>query len=99
MNVYLNLRLNYTFGPCVLAYSRKWSCPFKTEQNCPSIIIFVAFFVLPPILPSKNAQVASECLCGIASLKNAIHMSLKQQFLILKNNLNIHKLKQKQIVI
>ncbi|AES65848.1 endoplasmic reticulum protein ERp29, carboxy-terminal domain protein [Medicago truncatula] len=42
-------RLNYTFGPRVLAYSRNWSCPFKTEQNGPSIIIFVAFFVLPPI--------------------------------------------------
>jgi len=48
--------LNYTFGPRVLVYSRNWSCPFKTEQNYPSIIIFVAFFVLPLILFSKNVE-------------------------------------------
>ncbi|AES72861.1 transmembrane protein, putative [Medicago truncatula] len=49
--------LNYTFGPRVLAYSRNWFCPFKTEQNGHSIIIFVAFFVLPPIfIPQKRRE-------------------------------------------
>jgi len=52
------LWLNYTFSPRVLTYSRNWSCLFKTEQNCPSIINSVAFFILPPILSSKNADVS-----------------------------------------
>ena len=82
-----------------MTYSRNWSYLFKTEQSCPSIIIFVAFFVLPPILSSKNAEMANEHLCGNANLENDINMSLKQQFLILKNNITFHKLKQKQIII
>ncbi|AES94609.1 transmembrane protein, putative [Medicago truncatula] len=49
-------RFNYTFGPRVLAYSRNWSCPFKTEQNGLSIIIFVAFFVLPPIFKLQKRR-------------------------------------------
>ena len=91
--------LNYTFGLRVLTYSRNWSYLFKTEQNCPSIIIFVAFFVLPSILSSKNAGMENEHLSGNANLENDINMSLKQQFLILKNNITFHKLKKKQIII
>jgi len=81
--------LNYTFGPRVLAYSRKWSCLFKIEQNGPSFIIFVAFFVLPPIFSSKNAQMANEGIRGIAKMENEIYMSLKHEFLMLKYNLMI----------
>jgi len=44
IQIVLKRRLNYTFGPRVLANSRNWSCPFKTEQNCPSIIIFDYYF-------------------------------------------------------
>jgi len=75
-------RLNYTFAPRVLTNSRNWSCPFKTEQSRPCVIIFVAFFVLPPIFSSKKAQMANEGPCGIANLENAIYMSLKMGFLI-----------------
>ena len=39
---------------------------------------------------------ANEGLCGIANLKNAIYMSLKQEFLISKYNLNICNIKTKQ---
>jgi len=54
----LYFRLNYIFGPRVLTNSRNWSCPFKTEQSRPCIIIFVAFSVLHPILSSKNDEVS-----------------------------------------
>jgi len=37
---------------------------------------------------------ANESLCGIANLKNAIYMSLKQGFLISKNNLIISNIKK-----
>jgi len=56
--VVIYFRLNYTFGPRVLTNSRNWSCPFKTEQSRPCVIIFVAFFVLPPIFSFKNADVS-----------------------------------------
>jgi len=55
----LKERLNYTFGPRVLTYSRNLSYFFKTEQSCPSIIIFVALLVLTLILSSKNVEVSS----------------------------------------
>jgi len=46
--------------------------------------MFFAIFVLTPIFPSKNAEMANEHLCGNANLKNDINMSLKQQFLMHK---------------
>lgn len=39
----IQYRLNYIFCPRILVYSRNWSYPFKTKQNGPSIIIFIAF--------------------------------------------------------
>jgi hypothetical protein len=39
----------------------------KPDKTGPSVIIFVALLVLPPIFSSKNADVAHEGLCGIAN--------------------------------
>jgi len=43
--------------------------------------MFFAIFILTPIFPSKNAEMANEHQCDSANLENDINMSLKQQFL------------------